>query len=597
MRDSVIECLAQRLVKCPFDGQLFDSSNSALGLRLHLCESHAGEIFQPHRITRRQPFDSGDRPRKLYCCVDCDFAAPPGDAIASITQHITAEHPNPRGPTIISFRTSEDEDLIDRFVEQQGTIEVHICSYPNCSQIFDDEARVAEHWVETHSDAGVMVEEVRSALENNPERFRAALAECLAEVAEEEIRRRLSVREPDDGYEIHHSPSVPRVRSAPGESIIYVEREAVSLLDREIEEFFSCEGLDLGNDGALGQHQTARVELRFCNIEDGYISLVKEVRRILPLLADGEMVEFCWQDEPESWFQCKVSRSKRAVYNLERRLKRLFKPLPSGVWLYITRVGTRRYQIGPRLQPHIMRNCKVFDVDDAGRWTVFRRDEQVDWETSEHVFKHQLNLDRKDALYAEAQRTGLSIKDAVYDVMQRLARDEALHVRDDVYDVVFWRMRTCSLAAVWAQFRPEHQCYVRVQPGYYRFDSNAPPLPTIRTISPRVRRQDALGRAPRQAGRYIVRQRHTWRFNVFKSRFDEVCQEDEDACLQVHCAYGTPSEFVFVIPIRYLVEHVFPQAHCHEGGKYMFSVKPHDYVFTWDYGVEMSGKPFLNRVN
>src|SRR5207302_10905337 len=116
--------------------------------------------------------------------------------------------------------------------------------------------------------------------ENNPERFRAALAECLAEVAEEEIRRRLSVREPDDGYEIHHSPSVPRVRSAPGESIIYVEREAVSLLDREIEEFFSCEGLDLGNDGALDQHQTARVELRFCNIEDGYISLVKEVRRI-----------------------------------------------------------------------------------------------------------------------------------------------------------------------------------------------------------------------------------------------------------------------------------------------------------------------------
>jgi hypothetical protein len=289
-----------------------------------------------------------------------------------------------------------------------------------------------------------------------------------------------------------------------------------------------------------------------------------------------------------------VNRSKRAIYNFDGILKRLFKPLPSGVWLYLTRVETRRYKIGPKHQAHTVPNCKVFTVHDDGRWSVLRRDEFVEWETSEHVFKHQLNFTQMEALYDEAQRTGLSIKDAVYEVMKRLAQSEAIHVRD-VYDVVFWQMRTCSLAAVWAQFRPEHECYVRVQPGYYLFESNAPPPPIIRPIPMRTRREDALQRPPRQVGRYVVRQRRTWRFNVFKSRFQEVYQEDEDACLEVYCLYGTREEVVFVIPIRWLTEHIFPRAHCHNGRRYMFSVDPHDFVFTWDYHVEMAGKLFLNR--
>jgi hypothetical protein len=33
--------------------------------------------------------------------------------------------------------------------------------------------------------------------------------------------------------------------------------------------------------------------------------------------------------------------------------------------------------------------------------------------------------------------------------------------------------------------------------------------------------------------------------------------------------------------------------HRHDGGRYMFTVNPHDYIFTWDYGHQMSGKLFL----
>src|SRR5205823_3656168 len=121
-----------------------------------------------------------------------------------------------------------------------------------------------------------------NALETDPYRFRTSLAECLGELAEGELRRRLSVREADDGYQIHHAPGVPHVRSRPNESVIYIEREAVSLLDSEIDELFRYEGLDGLDDGPLNRHETARVELRFCNIEDGYIPLVKEVRSVLP---------------------------------------------------------------------------------------------------------------------------------------------------------------------------------------------------------------------------------------------------------------------------------------------------------------------------
>ena len=296
MSEIVIERLARRLLKCPFDQELFDSAKSALSLRVHLCEAHGAEICRSHRIVRRQASDPADRPRRLYCCLDCDFAVPEGgdgNPQTGMYNHIRAEHPNPRGPVQFRFRTTEDETVIDNFVNELESFEVSICA--RCDQIFADDATVAEHWIEKHYEEVVTVEEANKALESDPERFGSTLIECLAQVAEEEVLQRLTIREPDDGYEIRHSPSVPRVRSAPSESIVYIKGEAVTLLDREVEELFRYEGLDLGDEVSMGQTQAVPVELRFCNIKDGYIPLVKNIRSILPpLLADGEIVEFCW---------------------------------------------------------------------------------------------------------------------------------------------------------------------------------------------------------------------------------------------------------------------------------------------------------------
>lgn len=595
MNDAIIEEFARGLIRCPFEPQLFDSAKAALSLRLHLCESHLRDIQTPHRIARPKDSDPDERPRTLYCCPHCDFAAPqPGNQnpIDAISKHIQAQHPNPFGPAQIGFRLSDDETVIDNFVDMRESVEVCVCT--RCDRIYANEAAVAEHWIEMHCDSAVTVEEARSALTVEPERFRTALADCLAEIAENEFRRTLSFRAPDDGYEIRHSPNVPRVRTTPTEGVIYVEREAVMLIDREIDELFKYEGLDIADEGPLNQSQTARVELRFCNIEDGYIPLVQEVRMILPLLADGDLVEVCWQDQPESWFPCTVSRAKRAVYNIEGRLKDLLKPLPSGVWLYITRLEPRRYRIGAKRKPHKVLNCKVFLFDDADGWNVVSRDELIEWETNEDVFKHQLNFSQIEALHDEATRTGLSVKDAVYEVMKRHANsDDGLHVRA-VHDIVFWR-RNCSLAAVWAQFRPEHACYARIKPGYYRFDATKPRPPTIRTVSRPVREVMEAPRIATHDSVYPVRQRYgrdgRFRFNIYRSRLGDY-QNKENACLEVRCAFGAPDELVFSIPISFLAERVIPQADCNERGQYLFTVNRHDLVFTWDHGFRMEGTPF-----
>jgi hypothetical protein len=597
MNEIIIERLARRLLKCPFDQQLFDS---AFGLRKHLCDEHRAQISRPHRVACQTDTRNTERPKQLYCCPHCDFVVPEPsyqNPHSGIVNHIRAEHPNPNQfePTELSFAVSKDEELIDGYMEQQGSIERRACAHEGCSTIHNDDDSVALHWAEEHRET-VTDEEVRRVFEADPERFRAFLAEIFRELEEEEVRNRLAYRAADDGYVIHHSPGVPRVRSRPAESIVYVEREPVRFDNRELEELLEREGWDAelevtpGEAWAEGRQQTTTVELRFCNIVDGYIPLVKEVRRILPPLMDGEAIEVSWQGEPDLWFPCKVSRSKRAIYNLDGRLKSVFELFPSGVRLYLNRIGERRYRLGVKRQPHTVPNCKVFRADGQGGWLVEIRDENVEWETGDQVFRHQLNFQQMQALHNEARRAGVSVRDAVHEVMKRLAQSHPVHVRT-VHDAVFLWMRTCSLAAVWAQFRPEYTCYVRARPGWYQFDPEGL-FPTVRIVRTPAQETDALRAYSSLGDRYMVK-RQGWSFNIFRNRLDEF-RNDEHACLEVRCAFGTVNEVVFRIPIRYLEEHVLPRAHVYEGGRYTFNVHEEDHSFIWQHRIRMQGKPFLN---
>lgn len=306
-------------------------------------------------------------------------------------------------------------------------------------------------------------------------------------------------------------PSVPRVRSRPGEFIVYIEQALRRIREDELQEYLESQGLDgdqlTGGDWADGQRGAPiAIQLRFCNIVDGFIPLVKEVRRILPPLEEGAIVETAWQDDPKDYFPCKVSKGKRAIYNPNGRLRRMF-GLHSGVRLYFTRVGPLRYQLSVREDRHWVRNCKIFKSDGRGGWLVEFQDQQVEWETSDDVFRHQITFDEMEALHAEARRTNLSVRDAVHQVMDRYAVTQPLGVRD-VYEVVF-PIRTCSLGAVWAQFRPEHECYAPVVPALYSFNPNGA-FPEVRILPPRGRNERVLvervgvDRAPASRLRIVV---------------------------------------------------------------------------------------------
>jgi len=395
----------------------------------------------------------------------------------------------------------------------QALEEVYACSRAGCTRVFANETSAATHWVECHCDHP-NVDEVQAALAADPERFGSCLAEIFSQI---EAGPKPSFLEPEDGYPIRHLPSVPRVRSRPSEFIVYIEKQLVRL--RDFEHFLEYEGFEVEAEEALagewkGQQQTAQLELRFCNITDGYIPLVKNIRRILPPLPDGETVEVSWQTDPEVRFPCKVSKSKRAIYSLQGRLKEAFASLPSGVRLYITRVGQRRYRFELHRNPHTVRDCKFFIQDGAGGWNVEIHDSQIEWETGDDVFRHQLTFQQMDALHEEARRTNLSVRDAVHQVMEQCAQDLPMHIRE-VYDIVFLRIRTCSLAAVWAQFRPEHECYVRVGPCRYRFNPVGrfpevryahvtPRLPDEPSLPPRSEIQEPLLRAIVVLGGSIV---------------------------------------------------------------------------------------------
>ncbi|MEO6753007.1 MAG: hypothetical protein ABIP85_14605 [Chthoniobacteraceae bacterium] len=500
MTDAVLNRVAQRLFKCPFDPELFDSK---LELEMHLFECHADRICEKRRVLRQDADEDAERPVSLTICKYCEdeggyFAIPRYRDRApdeDMHAHIRQKHRSASGSVRVPFLEPDITEAIAKFMEWRRWKDEFVCCFGQCSERYDDPIHVLEHWMNAHLEPPTS-EDVKHALESDLEGFQERFPELLAAAMEEERdRTQPRLQTPDDGYRIHHMPPVPRVRSRPGEFIIYIERTLSRIREDEYEDWMAAEGLDddemTGGDLAEASRQPAFVELRFCNIVDGYIPLVREVRRVLAPFRDGDVVEMSWQDDPEAYFPCKVSgsRSKRAIYNLNGRLKGMF-GLHAGVRLYITSVGQRRYQLSARRRQSDVLNCKEFVSDGAGGWRIEFHRKTVQWETGEDVFRHQITFEEMDALHAEARRTNLSVRDAVHQVMERYALTEAWSVRR-VWDAVF-AFRTCSLASVWAQFRAEHTCYVRDETNRrYKFDPNGE-FPEIRVLAPRARNERVI---------------------------------------------------------------------------------------------------------
>ncbi len=481
MSERILRRIAKRLLRCPFDEELFDSEEA---LSEHLLAHHSPDICRKQRMPKQDALGDIDRPTKLTFCGHCLGHMVPDalgrNALSEIARHIREAHPNPNGEARTTMTFSSDPALIDRFIENQVSPEVCICREPGCGELFNSEANVTAHWADKHCYPPT-IEGVRRLLEVEPERFGVLLEECLKAEQDQE-RARVRQQPVADSCIIRRYPNVPRIRSRPSEYIVYVEGERACVRQEDFDEMLAIEGIDAENAEPSNEPwtpQTVQLELRFCNIEGGFVPLVGELKRILPPLPDGGTIEVSWQDEP-GFFHCSVSTSERAIYSSDGKLKQAFEGLPSGVMLYIKRAAPLRYEFRLISKVHTVRGCKVFVPMGENRWRVETQNLELQWETGEAVFRHQSTFDEMPALHQEARQTGLSVRDAVHEYMREKAKDEAVSIKE-VYEFVFWWMRTCSRAAVWSQFRKEHECYVRVGPGLYRFDESKP-FPQVRVV-------------------------------------------------------------------------------------------------------------------
>lgn len=497
MTDAVIHRLAGKLWKCAFDDQLFDS---VIGMGSHLIEFHGYRLCEKQQVLREAADQASEKPVRLSVCIYCQqggryFAIPrfpDWQADDGIIAHIDQNHLLPSGrPAPHSFLTPHSAEEIDKFMEWQRWKDEYRCL--ECSERFDDLESCGWHWTEEHV-KHAKPEDVHRVLQTDPEqlyeRFGDHFAWALVEAEAEEARSRTPNETPDDGYLIHHMPNVPRVRSRPGEFIVYVEGMLRRIREDVYEDLTPGERDDgdelVEEEWIDGRQRVAKIELRFCNIVDGYIPRVGDVKKILPNPNRSPrvpIVQMAWQNDPKDYFPCKVT--KRAIYNLDGRLKNMF-GLHAGVHLYVTQVGPLRYQLSVRDQQDCVRNCKILKSDGKGGYRVVFEDKEIKWETGIDVFRHQITFEEMESLHAEARHTNLSVRDAVQKVMKRDAATHALSVRE-VWDIVF-SFRTCSLMGVWAQFRREHTCYRKIETGIdagkYIFDPSGK-FPDVR-LSPRT---------------------------------------------------------------------------------------------------------------
>jgi hypothetical protein len=180
MTDAVLNRLAQRLLKCPFDDELFDSAAS---IESHLVECHEEQICQWIRVPMQVAEKDAERPTKIYICGVCRRFMVPNTAgrypLGEIPRHIEDEHTDPsRLRPAVSILCSTDPEFIDRCVGEQDAC---ACCGEGCNQVFSDVEAAVVHWTKEHVEHA-KAEDVQRVLQANPEQFCERFDDVIAEV-------------------------------------------------------------------------------------------------------------------------------------------------------------------------------------------------------------------------------------------------------------------------------------------------------------------------------------------------------------------------------------------------------------------------------
>jgi hypothetical protein len=149
--------------------------------------------------------------------------------------------------------------------------------------------------------------------------------------------------------------------------------------------------------------------------------------------------------------------------------------IPAGTHLWLEYLGGDRYRVAPRplSEPRIV-PCKLAYID-RGKLCIEQVEIPMEYEGDPAVFKADLRFNDIEALFAEAQASQLSVRDAIIQSIQELCAVDphgSAYYRD-IFNAVFLK-RMCSPNSVMVLLYTS-PCFVKVGDGRFQYRA-APPV-------------------------------------------------------------------------------------------------------------------------
>jgi hypothetical protein len=179
----------------------------------------------------------------------------------------------------------------------------------------------------------------------------------------------------------------------------------------------------------------------------------------------------------------------KAVHPEELRTRILKEGLPAGTYLWLEYEGNEQYRIVPRRLPFKrLVPCKLAELAN-GHLHIEHTQISMMYEGNPSLFKTNMRFEEIEALFAEAGRVDLSVRDAMIYAMQELCATDPDHRADrlDLFNAVFLQ-RMCSPKSV-SLLLYTQPCFEQVRGGYFRYK----PTPDAPMSNPR-KRKDRLSK-------------------------------------------------------------------------------------------------------
>jgi len=159
--------------------------------------------------------------------------------------------------------------------------------------------------------------------------------------------------------------------------------------------------------------------------------------------------------------------------------------IPAGTYLWLEYQDGDHYRIRPNFlqKPHDV-SCKLAYLEN-GVLHIELANIQMLYEGDPSVFKADLRFEDIDALFEEAQRNQLSVRDAIIQSVQELCSidpNKRAYYRD-IFNLVFLK-RMCSYNSVLSLLY-SHPCFERIEKGFFRLNpSNLKTKKIDKTLKP-----------------------------------------------------------------------------------------------------------------